>query len=73
MTEAQLKKLTKETLGWADELSERWTNTTTGNIIDYQSKHLRGLLEYGDMNLVSVAVLELAQTLDKVESDDNGH
>lgn len=73
MTEQQLKKTVKETLGWASELSDAWVGTTTGNIIDSQKNHLESLVESGDMNLASVQVIELAQTLVYAEGELDEH
>ena len=73
MTETELKNLTKKTLGWAGELSEEWVGTTKGNVIEYQRKHVQELFDAGDLNLVSVAVLELAQTCENVESESDGY
>lgn len=73
MTDAQLKKLVKKTVGWADQLAEQWTGTTTGNVIEYQKKHVKELIASNDWNLVSVAVLELAQTCGQVEKESDEH
>lgn len=59
--------LVQETLKRASNLSEVWTGTTVGNIIDSQKRQLEALLEYKDMNLVSIQVLELAQSCDNAE------
>jgi hypothetical protein len=69
MTDKQLKKVVKETLEWANDMSDTWVGTTTGNIIDSQKKHLENLVESGDMNLASVQVIELAQTLVYAEKE----
>lgn len=57
MTDTRLN----ETLKWAEELSETWVGTTTGNIIRARKEHLESLISFGDMNLASIQVLELAE------------
>jgi hypothetical protein len=69
MTETQLKTLVDETIEWANDLAETWTGTTMGNIINNQNNHLKDLVSQGEMNLASVAVLELAQTCDYAEKE----
>lgn len=73
MTDTELKRLVKTTVKWADELSEQWTGTTTGGMIEYQKKHVKELMASNDLNLVSVAVLELAQICDQVEKESDGY
>ena len=73
MTGTQLKKLVDETIEWANQLDEAWVGTTTGNIIHRQKEHLKELVDANEMNLASVAVLELAQTCDYAEEELDGH
>ena len=67
MTDERLKELVKETVEWANDLSETWSGTTTGHIIENQKKHVESLMKSKDFNLASIAVLELAQTCDYAE------
>lgn len=60
-------ELIKKTLERASDMSEAWVGTTTGNIIDSQKNHLESLVKANDMNLASVQVLELVQTLQYAE------
>lgn len=64
-------KLIKETLKRASDLSEEWTGTTVGSIIDSQKRHLEFLVESGDLNLASIQLLELVQSCNNIESQQN--
>lgn len=66
------KKAVRESLKWADEIAESWVGTTTGSIIDSQKRHVETLMKTNDLNLVSIAVLELVQTCKEAEQSLNG-
>ena len=57
----------------ANELSEAWVGTTTGNIIEAKKKHLESLVSSGDMNLASIQVLELIETCEFAQKELNEH
>ncbi len=69
MTDERLKQVATETVDWAKELSEVWTGTTTGKVIDSQLEGLTLAIKEDNLNLVSVLVLELAQTCDYAEKE----
>lgn len=73
MTDNNIKELAQKTLSRATDLSELWTGTTVGSVIDYRADHVRSLLLSKDMNLVSVAVLELVQSCENAERDNDGY
>jgi len=64
-----IKELAQKTLKRATDLSELWTGTTVGSVIDYRADHVRSLLLSKDMNLVSIAILELVQSCENAERD----
>ena len=66
------KKAVRKTLEWASEIAESWVGTTTGAIIDSQKRHVETLMKTKDLNLVSIAVLELVQTCKEAEHNLNG-
>lgn len=73
MTDKSLERVVKDTIKWANELSETWSGTTTGHIIDSQKEHLEYLIEKKEMNLVSVQVLELIQTCKYADKEQDGY
>lgn len=62
-------KQVKKAIDRANRLSEEWAGTTAGSIIDYRKSHLEDLLKTGDMNLVSVQLIELVQACNDVEQE----
>lgn len=73
MNATDVKKLVDNTIARANEMSDAWTGTTTGSIIDSRKKHVESLMSNGDMNLVSIAVLELAEVCAYAEKELNGY
>lgn len=67
MIDANLRKHAEEALFLANELGETWTNTTIGNIIDFQKDRLRNALLTDSEQLVNSLLLDLGQTLDHAE------
>ena len=71
MIEDRLEEVVDETVKWAEELSESWTGTTTGRILDSQKDRVQNAMSSGDTKLASVEVLQLAQTCDYAEKELN--
>lgn len=62
ITNDQLLETAHETVEWAKQLAELWTNTTTGNIIDYQRNELELALKSNDLELTQKLMMQLAET-----------
>lgn len=62
ITNDQILETAHETVKWAEELAELWTNTTTGNVIDSQRHELVDALKKNDLEKVYESMTQLAQT-----------
>lgn len=54
---------------WADELSEVWTNTATGRIIEEKQGMLLSALESYDLELLHKLTLDLSQMCSYADSE----
>jgi hypothetical protein len=70
ITDKQIEQLVEDTIKWANDLSEVWTNTTTGNMIDRSIQHVTELKQT-DLNLAHIAAMDLAELCDYAEKVDN--
>lgn len=55
----QLLKEVDKAVDWAGELGDQWTGTTVGRILDNERENLLSIVKANDMELASVAVLNL--------------
>ena len=65
MSDTEKKELVDKVIEEANELSEVWTNTTTGYIINNQRDHVEELARF-DINLAHIAALELQEFCESV-------
>lgn len=72
MSDTNLKDV-QNTIKWANELTESWVGTTTGNVIRAKKEHLESLVAFGDMNLASIQVLELVEACQYAQKELNGY
>ncbi len=69
-TDEQLQTIVDNAIAWANDLSEVWTNTTTGNMIDRQISHVK---ELKDLNLAHIAALDLTELCEFAQKEADGH
>lgn len=69
ITNDQILETAYETIEWAKELSELWTNTTTGNILDMQTTELENALKSNDLELTQKLMTQLAQSCVHAEKE----
>lgn len=67
----QLLETINETVDWASEMGEAWVGTTTGRIIDSERDNLLSIVKNNNLELASVAVLNLAKTCQYAEDELN--
>lgn len=67
LTKEQLLETVEETLDWAGDLGDAWTGTTIGRILDNERDNLVSIVKANDLELASVAVLNLAMTCQHAE------
>ena len=61
----------KDALSRASELSEEWTGTIVGDVLDAQKERAEALIESGDPELISAQILTLVQSCNNIESQQN--
>lgn len=62
MATKELLKEVEKTVDWAGELGDQWTGTTVGRILDSERDNLLSIVKANDLELASVAVINLMQT-----------
>ncbi len=71
LTDHQIKQLVKRTIDWANDLSEVWTNTTTGAILDSKIERVSGLMrKRKDLTPLVAAANDLASFCKFAEESD---
>lgn len=71
ITNTQLLEIIDDTLEWASELSEQWTGTMVGRVINSQQAQLIKAVDNGDLELAYSLVHNLGQTLDYAQKENN--
>lgn len=62
-----VKEYSKSVLSWASDMSEAWTNTLIGDMIDLEMKRLMKALTLCDFKLAGDIVESLAQMCEDAE------
>lgn len=68
LTEDNLLKTVDETVDWASELGDQWVGTLIGRILDSERDNLLTMVKENNLELASVAVLNLAMTCQHAEN-----
>lgn len=69
LTEKNLLKQVDETVEWASELGDQWVGTLIGRILDNERDNLLCIVKEHNLELASVAVLNLAMTCQHAENE----
>lgn len=70
-TDDEIKQLVKRVIDWANDLSEVWTNTTTGKLLDYKIQRVNKLMrKRKDLNPLVEAANDLASFCKFAEEQD---
>lgn len=67
LTEKNLLKTVDETVAWASDLGDQWVGTLIGRILDNERDNLLDMVKENNLELASVAVLNLAMTCQHAE------
>lgn len=69
LTEKNLLKQVDETVEWASELGDQWVGTLIGRTLDNERDNLLRMVKEHNLELASVAVLNLAMTCQHAEDE----
>lgn len=67
LNEETLLKTVNETVDWASDLADQWVGTLIGRILDNERDNLLYMVKENNLELASVAVLNLAMTCQHAE------
>ncbi len=74
VSDKQIKEIVRKVIDWANNLSEVWTNTTTGKVLDYKIQRVNKLIKKRkDLTPLVDAANDLASFCKYAEKESDGY